>query len=76
MELNPVRADTTQSLEECEFTSIYERIHSVAFKGDEGKGEVASLPAKGLAGFLGNERQMQPSVFSKIGVLSSLCWIT
>lgn len=56
-----------QSLEESEFTSIYERIHSVTCKGDERKGELASIPAKGLAGFLGNEREMQPSVFSKIG---------
>jgi len=62
VDLNPVRADMAQSLEESEFTSIYERIHSVACKGDEGKGEVVSLPAKGLAGFLGNER-----VFAKIG---------
>ncbi|CAH6784690.1 hypothetical protein VCHA27O13_40180 [Vibrio chagasii] len=67
VDLNPVRASMAQSLEEFEFTSIYERIYSVACKGDEGKGEVASLPAKGLAGFLGNERQMQPAVFSKIG---------
>lgn len=67
VDLNPVRADMAQSLEESEFTSIYERIHSVACKGDERKGELASLPAKGLAGFLGNERHMQPSVFSKIG---------
>ncbi|MFA0350225.1 hypothetical protein AB4486_25355, partial [Vibrio sp. 10N.222.55.C6] len=64
VDLNPVRAGIEQSLEESEFTSIYERTHSVACKGDKGKGEVASLPAKGLAGFLGNERQMQPSVFS------------
>jgi REP element-mobilizing transposase RayT len=67
VDLNPVRADMAQSLEESEFTSIYERIHSVACKGDERKGELASLPAKGLAGFLGNEREMQPSVFSQIG---------
>lgn len=67
VDLNPVRADMAQSLEESEFTSIYERIHSVACKDDERKGELASLPAKGLAGFLGNERQMQPSVFAKIG---------
>ncbi|SNX49723.1 hypothetical protein VTH8203_03371 [Vibrio thalassae] len=67
VDLNPVRADMAQSLEESEFTSIYERIHSVACKGDERKGELASLPAKGLAGFLGNEREMQPSVFPQIG---------
>lgn len=67
VDLNPVRADMAQSLEESEFTSIYERIHSVACKDDDRKGELASLPAKGLAGFLGHERQMQPSVFAKIG---------
>ncbi|OEE10488.1 hypothetical protein OC1_16730 [Vibrio cyclitrophicus ZF207] len=67
VDLNPVRADMAQSLEESEFTSIYERIHSMACKGDERKGELASLPAKGLAGFFGNEREMQPSVLSKIG---------
>ena len=67
VDLNPVRADMAQSLEESEFTSIYERIHSVACQQDNGKGEIPSLPAKGLAGFLGNERQMQPSVFAKIG---------
>ena len=62
-----VRAGMAQSLEESKFTSIYERIHSVACQQDNGKGEIPSLPAKGLAGFLGNERQMQPSVFAKIG---------
>ncbi|MDH5905126.1 transposase [Vibrio splendidus] len=67
VDLNPVRADMAQSLEESEFTSIYERIHLVACQQDNGKGEIPSLPAKGLAGFLGNEREMQPSVFSQIG---------
>ncbi|CAH7043235.1 Y1_Tnp domain-containing protein [Vibrio chagasii] len=67
VDLNPVRSGMVQSLEESEFTSIYERIHFLACKGDEGKGETTSLHAKGLAGFLGNERQMQPSVFSKMG---------
>ncbi|MGF1779058.1 transposase [Vibrio nomapromontoriensis] len=67
VDLNPVRADMASSLEESEFTSIYERIHSVACKGDAGRGEVTRLPAKGLVGFLGNERETPSSVFSKIG---------
>lgn len=67
VDLNPVRADMAQSLEESEFTSIYERIHLVACQQDNSKSVIPSLPAKGLAGFLGNEREMQPSVFSKIG---------
>ncbi|MCG9659163.1 hypothetical protein [Vibrio mediterranei] len=48
---NPVRADMAQSLEFSKFTSIYKRIHSVASQQDKGKGELASLPAKDLAGF-------------------------
>ncbi|MCL9775476.1 transposase [Vibrio methylphosphonaticus] len=67
VDLNPVRADMAQSLEDSEFTSIYERIHSIACQGDAGRGEVTSLPAKGLVGFLGNEREVRPSVFSKMG---------
>lgn len=54
VDLDPVRAGIAQSFEESEFTSIYKRIHSVVCKGDERKGELASLLAKGLAGFLGN----------------------
>ncbi|MGR5287470.1 transposase [Vibrio maritimus] len=60
VDLNPVRADMAQSLEESEFTSIYERIHSVACQHDKGKGEIDALPTKGLAGFLGHEREAQP----------------
>ena len=60
VDLNPVRADMAQSLEESEFTSIYERIHSVTCQYDEGKGEIDSLSTKGLAGFLGHERETQP----------------
>ena len=56
-----------QSLEESEFTSIFECIHLMACIGDERKVELASLSAKVLAIFLGNEREMQPSVFSKVG---------
>jgi REP element-mobilizing transposase RayT len=41
VDLNPVRADMAQSLEESEFTSIYERIHSVACKVMK---EMASWP--------------------------------
>ncbi|MEZ9452524.1 hypothetical protein AB4258_08410 [Vibrio splendidus] len=37
VDLNLVRADMAQSIEESEFTSIYERIHSVACECDEGK---------------------------------------
>ncbi|WP_214516226.1 hypothetical protein [Aliivibrio fischeri] len=40
VDLNPVRAAMVQSLEESEFTSVYERIHSMACKDDESKGEV------------------------------------
>ncbi|NOI24004.1 hypothetical protein [Vibrio mediterranei] len=57
VDLNLVRADMAQSLEFSEFTCIYERIHSVASQQDKGKGELVSLPAKGLAGFLGHERE-------------------
>ncbi|GAL37549.1 transposase and inactivated derivatives [Vibrio maritimus] len=60
VDLNPVRADIAQSLEESEFTSIYERIHSVACQQDKGKGEIDSLPRKGLVGFLGHQREAQP----------------
>ncbi|WP_231897808.1 transposase [Vibrio tapetis] len=67
VDLNPVRADMAQTLEESEFTSIYERIHSFACQQDTGKGEIASLPAKGLTGFLDNERETQSSVLSKRG---------
>jgi REP element-mobilizing transposase RayT len=60
VDLNPVRADMAQSVDESEFTSIYERIHSVACQQDKGKGEIDSLPSKGLVGFLGHEREEQP----------------
>ncbi|MFA0441910.1 transposase [Vibrio sp. 10N.222.51.C12] len=60
VDLNPVRADMAQTLEASEFTSIYERIHSVACQRDTGQGEIPSLPPKGLYGFLGRERDAQP----------------
>jgi hypothetical protein len=75
VDLNPVRADMAQSLEESEFTSIYERIHSVACQQDKGQGEVASLPAKGLAGFVGNEREAQPYFGIEFSLLDYLALV-
>ncbi|KAA8596477.1 hypothetical protein AB4401_12105 [Vibrio cyclitrophicus] len=67
IDLNLIRTGKAQSFEKSEFTSIYKRIHSFAIRGDKDKGVLPSLPTKGLADFLGNEREMQPLVFSKIG---------
>ncbi|MFC5078880.1 hypothetical protein VTH8203_03374 [Vibrio thalassae] len=75
VDLNPVRADMAQSLEASEFTSIYERIHSVACQQDKGKGELASLPTKGLAGFLGNERKVQPCFGIEFSLLDYLALV-
>lgn len=58
VDLNPIRAEMASTIEESEFTSIYERIHSVACQQDTGKGELPSLPSKGLVGFFGNERKI------------------
>jgi REP element-mobilizing transposase RayT len=75
VDLNPVRADMAQSLEASEFTSIYERIHSVASRQDKGNGEIASLPAKGLAGFLGHERNSQPCFGVEFSLLDYLALV-
>jgi REP element-mobilizing transposase RayT len=75
VDLNPVRADMAQSLEESEFTSIYERIHSVACQQDEGKGEIESLPTKGVAGFLGNKREVQPCFGIEFSLLDYLALV-
>ncbi len=69
VDLNPVRADIAQSLEESEFTSIYERIHSIACQHDKGKGEIDSLPRKGLVGFVGHEREAQTSYSIEFSLL-------
>ncbi|WP_062462493.1 hypothetical protein [Vibrio mediterranei] len=71
VDLNPVRSDMAQSLEFSGFTSIYERIHSVASQQDKGKGELASLPAKDLAGFLGHVREEQPCFGVEFTLLDS-----
>lgn len=75
VDLNPVRADMAQSLEESEFTSIYERIHSVACQQDKGKGEIDSLPTKGLAGFLGHKRETQPCFGVEFSLLDYLALV-
>ncbi|MDT8954716.1 transposase [Aeromonas caviae] len=75
VDLNPVRAGMAQSIEESEFTSIYERIHSVACQQDEGKGEIDLLPRKGLAGFLGHERKGQPCFGIEFSLLDYLALV-
>ena len=75
VDLNPVRADMAQSVEESEFTSIYERIHSVACEQDKGKGEIDVLPRKGLAGFLGHERELQPCFGVEFSLLDYLALV-
>ncbi len=42
VDLNPIRAEMASTIEESEFTSIYERIHSVACQQDTEKGELPS----------------------------------
>ncbi|MGR5354140.1 transposase [Vibrio sp. DNB22_19_2] len=75
VDLNPIRADMAQTLEESEFTSIYERIHSVCSLSDKGNGQSNVLPRKGLFGFLGGQRVQRPCngvEFSLLDYLSLL----
>ena len=75
VDLNPVRAGMATTLEESEFTSIYERIHSVCSKNDKQQGQRRALPRKGLFGFLGGQRESQPCngvEFSLLDYLSLL----
>ncbi|HCG8156262.1 TPA: hypothetical protein NJ921_001454 [Vibrio parahaemolyticus] len=43
VDLNPIRAEMASTIEESEFTSIYERIHSVACQQDTEKGGVTVM---------------------------------
>lgn len=75
VDLNPIRAGMAQTLEESEFTSIYERIHSVCSADDNSNGQLHALPRKGLFGFLGGQREQQPCngvAFSLLDYLSLL----
>lgn len=56
VDLNPVRAGLTDTLEHAEYTSIYERIHGKACAGDTGQGQTSTLARKTLYGFWGYQR--------------------
>ncbi|WP_051369300.1 transposase [Psychromonas arctica] len=75
VDLNPIRAKMTKSVETSEYTSAYERIHGVAFK-DEGKLTTSLLglnfQKKPLFGFVGDEQESQSSLSSQQGIPFSL----
>ncbi|MDP5254488.1 MULTISPECIES: transposase [unclassified Vibrio] len=75
VDLNPVRSGEASSLEENEFTSIYERIHSVSCQGDRRLGQLDSLPKKPLFGFIGNQRQNQISTGIEYSFLDYLALV-
>ena len=65
VDLNPIRAKMSKSVETSEFTSAYERLHGIAFKDENSiKRAQSSLKnsnfkKKPLLGFIGDEHQAQ-----------------
>lgn len=51
VDLYPVRAGMSKTLQDSEFTSLYERIHGKACDDDNGAGQIAELVEKPLFGF-------------------------
>ncbi|WP_343226085.1 hypothetical protein [Psychromonas sp. psych-6C06] len=72
VDLNPIRAKMSASVEESEYTSVFERLHNKS-NDTENKGEVESKP---LVKFIGAEQQHQPQGihFSLIDYLELVDW--
>jgi hypothetical protein len=58
VDLNPIRAKMTESVQTAQFTSIFERIHYKARHIDN-KSQLSFTP-KALLGFIGNEDKHSP----------------
>jgi hypothetical protein len=72
VDLNPIRAKMSASVDESEYTSVFERIHSKSHHA-ENKQESCSKP---LVKFIGAEHQLNPSgiCFSLIDYLELVDW--
>ena len=74
VDLNPIRAQMTNSIETSEYTSAYERIHGVAYQ----KEDDTRLPfnKKSLFGFVGDEHQdnRQGIPFSLLDYIELVDW--
>jgi hypothetical protein len=61
VDLNPVRAKMTDSVETSEYTSSYERIHGVSNRDELQNSSSINKP---LLGFVGDEHQLNPKGIS------------
>jgi len=72
VDLNPIRAKMNSSVEQSEYTSAFERIHSKSHYAEENN----HAPSKPLVKFIGAEHQHQPEgiCFSLIDYLELIDW--
>ena len=73
VDLNPIRAKMAETLEQSEYTSVFERIHGVCSKSESRENRSSNKPLLGFKAFESNE-QVEAIPYAFIDYLELVDW--